>query len=313
MADYQARRPDAAATEEAKAQSAVSTPAGTRKRAVRKRLFGLLAIGVVGAAIFYWLYYALVASHFVSTEDAYVGADVAKVTPLVSGPVKNVRVTETQMVRAGDVLVEIDPEDATLAVTRAAAEYKRAVSAAGLDPRHFAGNRLPVARARDMADSNPAVAAARAALNISQLDLERTIIRAPIDGVVTRRQVQVGQWVGAGTTLMTLVPAGHVYVDANFKETQLRKVRAGQCVTLWSDLYGSGVTYHGKVVGLSGGTGAAFALIPAQNATGNWIKVIQRLPVRVQLRPDELARHPLRVGLSMEARIDLSCMGSSAK
>jgi membrane fusion protein (multidrug efflux system) len=155
-------------------------------------------------------------------------------------------------------------------------------------------------------DANPQVAAARAALNSAKLDLERTAIRAPIDGVVSRRQVQVGQRVQVGSPLMTIVPTGQVYVDANFKEGQLRKVRVGQSATLTSDLYGGGVTYHGKVVGLSGGTGSAFALIPAQNATGNWIKVVQRLPVRVQLDPQELAEHPLRLGLSMKATIDLS-------
>jgi membrane fusion protein (multidrug efflux system) len=105
---------------------------------------------------------------------------------------------------------------------------------------------------------------------------------------------------------MTIVPVGSVYVDANFKEGQLNHVRPGQPVELTSDLYGSDVTYHGRVVGFSGGTGSAFALIPAQNATGNWIKVVQRLPVRVQLDPKELAAHPLRVGLSMEAKIDIS-------
>jgi membrane fusion protein (multidrug efflux system) len=105
---------------------------------------------------------------------------------------------------------------------------------------------------------------------------------------------------------MTIVPVGSVYVDANFKEGQLERVRPGQPVELKSDLYGSGIVYHGRVTGFAGGTGAAFALIPAQNATGNWIKVVQRLPVRIALDPKELAAHPLRVGLSMEATIDVS-------
>jgi membrane fusion protein (multidrug efflux system) len=124
--------------------------------------------------------------------------------------------------------------------------------------------------------------------------------------VITRRNVQVGQRVAPGTALMLIVPVDALYVDANFKEGQLDRVQIGQPVTLTSDLYGSGVEYHGKVVGLSGGTGGAFALIPAQNATGNWIKVVQRLPVRVALDPRELKAHPLRVGLSMDAEIDVS-------
>jgi membrane fusion protein (multidrug efflux system) len=122
----------------------------------------------------------------------------------------------------------------------------------------------------------------------------------------SRRQVQVGQRVQAGASLMVVVPVNAVYVDANFKEGQLRKVKRGQPVTLTSDLYGSDVEYRGTVVGFSGGTGSAFAVVPAQNATGNWIKVVQRLPVRIRLDPRQLTEHPLRVGLSMTADIDVS-------
>jgi membrane fusion protein (multidrug efflux system) len=135
------------------------------------------------------------------------------------------------------------------------------------------------------------------------VDLARTVLRAPIDGVVARRQVQVGQRVAQGAQLMTIVPVAQAYVDANFKEVQLKKVRIGQPVELESDLYGHSVTFHGKVAGLAGGTGSAFAIIPAQNATGNWIKVVQRVPVRVALDPKELQAHPLRLGLSMKAVI----------
>jgi membrane fusion protein (multidrug efflux system) len=392
MADDQAGPPPTAATAERTKPAPTAHAADDgRKKAARKRLFGLLALGLLGAVILYGLYYFLVASHFVSTDDAYVGADVAQVTPLVSGPVKAVHVADTQAVKAGDVLVEIDPADATLAVARADAEYQRAVrtvrgelatedalaaqvGARGADIGRakanveaakadvakakvdydrrqalassgaVSGEELTAAKAaytnaqsalaaaeaalvqasatqkaaesqlaaqqvqtQGTVDANPQVAAARAALNTAKLDLERTTIRAPIDGVVTRRQVQVGQRVQVGTPLMTLVPTSQVYVDANFKESQLRKVQVGQCATLASDIYGGGVKYRGKVVGLSGGTGSAFALIPAQNATGNWIKVVQRLPVRIQLRPEDLAQHPLRVGLSMKAKIDLGC------
>jgi membrane fusion protein (multidrug efflux system) len=155
-------------------------------------------------------------------------------------------------------------------------------------------------------DTNPDVAAAKAALDQARLDLSRTVIRAPIDGVVANRQVQVGQRVAAGNPVMTIVPVGAVYVDANFKEGQLSRVKPGQAAELTSDLYGSKVKFHGRVMGFAGGTGSAFALIPAQNATGNWIKVVQRLPVRIALDPKELASHPLRVGLSMDASVDVS-------
>ena len=155
-------------------------------------------------------------------------------------------------------------------------------------------------------DSNPDVAAAKAALDQAKLDLSRTVIRAPIDGVVSNRQVQIGQRIAAGSSVMTIVPVATVYVDANFKEGQLTRVHPGQPAELTSDLYGNKVVFHGRVMGFAGGTGSAFALIPAQNATGNWIKVVQRLPVRIQLDSSELASHPLRVGLSMEASVDVS-------
>jgi membrane fusion protein (multidrug efflux system) len=391
MADDHAGAPTAAV-------GASAPPAPTtdpRKQQARKRLFGMLGLAVVAAAVLYALFWFLVASHYVSTDDAYVGADVASVTPLVSGAVKAVRVADTQAVKAGDVLVEIDPADAALAVARAEAEYQRAlrtvrgdlatqdalgaqvnardadinrakaqVESARADAAKakldydrrqalaasgaVSGEELTAAKAaytnaqamltaaeasaaqavatqkaaegtlaaqavmtQGSVDSNPMVAAARAALNTAKLDLERTTLRAPVDGVVTRRDVQVGQRVQTGASLMMIVPTGQVYVDANFKESQLRKVGIGQPVTLESDLYGGSVTFHGKVVGLSGGTGSAFALIPAQNATGNWIKVVQRLPVRIQLDPRELAEHPLRVGLSMKAKIDVSHPGQA--
>ena len=153
-------------------------------------------------------------------------------------------------------------------------------------------------------DANPEVAAARARLDQARVDLQRTVIRAPVDGVVAKNVVQVGQRVAMGAPLMSVVPVQQAYVNANFKEVQLNKVHPGQPVTLKSDLYGSKVTFHGRVVGLSGGTGSAFALIPAQNATGNWIKVVQRLPVRIALDPRELVQHPLRIGLTMDATID---------
>ena len=150
---------------------------------------------------------------------------------------------------------------------------------------------------------HPETVAARAAVEKAKLDLSRTMIRAPIDGVVAQRKAQVGQSVQPGQALMTVSPIAQAYVDANFKEGQLADVRVGQPVRLTSDLYGSKVEFHGKVTGMGGGTGSAFAVIPAQNATGNWIKVVQRVPVRIAMEPQELAAHPLRVGLSMTATI----------
>ncbi|EJN03826.1 HlyD family secretion protein [Herbaspirillum sp. YR522] len=153
-------------------------------------------------------------------------------------------------------------------------------------------------------DSNPEVLLARAKRDQARLDLERTVLRAPVDGVVARRQVQVGQRVQTGAALLSLVPLQQMHVDANFKEGQLTRVRIGMPVTMKADLYGSAVEYHGVVTGMSGGTGSAFAVIPAQNATGNWIKVVQRLPVRIAIDAKDLAQRPLSVGLSMVVEID---------
>ena len=153
-------------------------------------------------------------------------------------------------------------------------------------------------------ENNPEVLLALAKRDQAQVDVNRTTVVAPVDGVVAKRSVQIGQRVQAGAPLMAVVPVQQIYVDANFKEGQLGKVRVGQQVELQSDLYGSDVKYKGQVVGFSGGSGSAFAAIPAQNATGNWIKVVQRLPVRIQLDAAQLAQHPLRVGLSMNVTVD---------
>jgi membrane fusion protein (multidrug efflux system) len=153
--------------------------------------------------------------------------------------------------------------------------------------------------------THPQVLDAEAALRNVALALHRTELRAPVSGVIAKRSVQVGQRVAAGSPLMALVPLDDVWVDANFKEVQLRSMRVGQPVTLHADLYGSGVDFHGRLAGLSAGSGSAFALLPAQNASGNWIKIVQRIPVRITLDPQELKQHPLRVGLSMTVSVDI--------
>ena len=360
-------------------------------KGARKRLFTALAATIVVAGGAYYAYDELYASKRVSTDNAYVGANVAQVTPLVGGPIAQVLVEDAQAVRKGDVLVRLDDTDARLALARAEAalaaaerqvrgviatgdglsaqisaraaeqaaaaagvataraeldkaridlERREALSASGsvsaeelttarnalstatanlraaqAAEAQAAANRVSAASNRQAnaaliantsVNDHPDVVAARAARDQAKVDLERTVIRAPVDGIISRRQVQVGQRVQPGAMLMLVVPIQQAFVDANFKEVQLAKVRPGQKVMLESDLYGGAVQYHGTVVGFSGGTGAAFSVVPAQNATGNWIKVVQRLPVRIQLDPKELAQHPLRVGLSMTATIDVS-------
>jgi len=357
----------------------------------RQRLFILLGAAILLAAVGFGLNWLLVGSHHEATDDAYVDADIAQVTPLVSGPIIADPATDTMPVRQGDLLVVIDPTDFKLALAQDEAALGQAqrrvqgyfanrdadnatIAAKGADVERaraqlvgaqsdtdkartdlgrrqalskdgavsgdeltIAENRLreteaAVAAARaalaeaqasqisaagqaKAADvlvagatvaGNPEVAAAQAKVDQARLDLARTVIRAPIDGVVAKNTVEVGQRVESGAQLMTVVPIQAAYVNANFKEGQLRKMRIGQPVVLTSDYYGSGVKFHGRIVGLAGGTGSAFAVIPAQNATGNWIKVVQRLPVRVALDPAELKAHPLRVGLSMNVDVDIA-------
>ncbi|GAA5232096.1 HlyD family efflux transporter periplasmic adaptor subunit [Verticiella sediminum] len=181
----------------------------------------------------------------------------------------------------------------------AAAEAAVANAKAGL-----AGNETLTA-GTDVQD-HPNVRLAAARVRQAYLDLARTEIQAPVSGYVARRSGQLGQRVAAGTALMAVVPLDQVWVDANFKEVQIGSMRIGQPATLHADMYGSKVAYRGKVAGLGAGTGSAFALLPAQNASGNWIKVVQRVPVRIELDPEELREHPLLLGLSMNVEVDIS-------
>jgi membrane fusion protein (multidrug efflux system) len=299
-------------TQHAPPQAEERAPA-QKRRGLLLALTAVVVLGLAGYGIYWYAY----ASHYVSTDNAYVGAETAEVTPLVSAPVARVLVRETQSVNAGDVLIELDASDATLALTQARAELARAQS-------DYSRAQVDLTRRRALAPggavsadelttaqnafsaSSAAVEAAQARLDAAALTLSRMTIRAPIAGVISDKNVQVGQRVEAGAHLMVIAPIADAYVDANFKEGQLRRVAMGQPVELRSDLYGDRVVYHGRVAGLSGGTGSAFSLIPAQNASGNWIKVVQRVPVRITLDPAELRAHPLRVGMSMTATIDVS-------
>jgi membrane fusion protein (multidrug efflux system) len=380
--------PPASTTAPSSAAAPGASPgAGAAKR---KRFFGILAacVLVIGAITALWLW---ITSNQIGTDDAYVDADLVQVTPLFGGPVAAAHVSNTDLVKKGQLLVLLDDADARIALAQARADLgqverkvrgyfatdvalggqvnSREADIAGADARlasakadferarvdlerrqalaasgAVSGDELTQAQnafataqaglrsakaAREQAaaqhaaaigqrsvnkalfegasvEDNPEVVAASAKVEQAELNLSRTRIVAPVDGVIAKNAVQVGQQVQPGELLMSIVPLEAVYVSANYKEAQLRKVRIGQPAVLTSDLYGRSVKYHGKVVGLGGGTGAAFALIPAQNATGNWIKVVQRLPVRIALDPQELAAHPLRVGLSMNVDIDVS-------
>jgi len=336
----------------------------------QKRRRGLLLLAVVvllaGSAWFAWWY--LHARWYVSTEDAYAGATVVQVTSEVAGTVRTIHPRETEWVKAGQPLIELDPADARIAMDAALADLGATVrQVRGSYPQtgrlqaQIAARETDLARARDdyrrrqsiaaggavsteeLAHAREVVAGAEAALRSAREDLnvalaqtggieasrhpqvmraiarvreaalalERTRITAPVNGVVARKGAQLGQRVNAGTPLLAIVEIDDAWVDANFKEVQLRRMRIGQPVELRSDLYGDDVVYHGRIKGFSPGTGAAFALLPAQNASGNWIKIVQRVPVRIALDPQELAEHPLRVGLSMHAEVDLHDQGGT--
>jgi membrane fusion protein (multidrug efflux system) len=380
--------PPAATSAPAEAPAAPPTrPANGR----RTLLFGVLTVVVLVLGLGYFIYWFAIGRTHVSTDDAYVNADSADITPQVAGQVIKVLAQDTQPVKKDQVLVQIDPADAKVALDQAQAELDQAtrkvngyfaneqalsgqvaVRAADITKadaqimsaqsdldraRTELGRRQRLAQsgavsgdeltqaenqergaeaaltqaraAKTQAEANrgaaigtqavntalisgapvaenPEVTAARAKVAKAQLDFDRTTLRAPFDGVVAKKNVALGEQVQVGAPLMQVVPINRAYVDANFKEVQLRHVRLGQPVILTADLYGGHVKFHGRVAGVAGGTGAAFALIPAQNATGNWIKIVQRLPVRVSLDPKELQAHPLRVGLSMKAVIDVS-------
>jgi len=184
----------------------------------------------------------------------------------------------------------------------AQAQVETAAAALRVAERELAASEALVSRTT--VATHPDVKQAAAKLAEAYLAAQRASIVAPVSGYVAKRSVQLGQQVAPGAALLAIVPLTQVWVDANFKETQLQHVRIGQPVTLTSDLYGGAITYQGTVIGLGSGTGSAFALLPPQNATGNWIKIVQRLPVRIRLEPRELAAHPLRLGLSMQVSID---------
>ena len=357
----------------------------------RKKALTTLAAVVVLGALGWGAYEWLVASHYESTDNAYVQGNVIQITPQIGGTVMAILADDTDFVKAGQPLVKLDPADARVAleqaeanlaqavrqvrtlyanngtlgaqvalreadasrsqsdITRAQSEVARAEddlarrqslsgngAVSGEELNHAkttlanARSALAAAQAGSVAaqasiraareqltsnqamtdgtsvENHPSVLAAAAKVREAYLATQRVALPAPVDGYVAKRTAQLGQRVAAGMPMMSIIPLDQVWVDANFKEVQLRNIRLGQPVKLTADVYGKKVEYTGKVAGLGVGTGAAFALLPAQNATGNWIKVVQRVPVRVALDASQLKDNPLRVGLSMDAVVDIS-------
>ncbi|MBB1076656.1 efflux RND transporter periplasmic adaptor subunit [Rhodoferax sp. 4810] len=343
----------------------------------RKQGLTILAAVVVVAGLGWAAYELLVASHYEDTDNAYVQGDVIQITPQISGTVQSILANDTDFVKAGQTLVQLDPADSKVALDQAQAALAQAVRQArtlyannstlqaqiALREADIAKARIDVARTGDdlkrrqslsgngavsqeelkhaqqqfesaqstlaaaqagvlaakeqlasnqtltegaSVEQQPSVLLAGARLREAFLATQRASLLAPVDGYVAKRTVQLGQRVAAGTPLMSVIALNNVWVEANFKEVQLGNIRIGQPVKLVADQYGKKVSYSGTVSGLGAGTGAAFSLLPAQNATGNWIKVVQRVPVRIALDAKQLAEHPLRVGLSMTAEVDVS-------
>jgi len=353
---------------------ATNAPAGNPKR--RTALTAIaVAVLVIGGG--YGIYYWMTGRHSESTDNAYVQANVVQITAQAGGTVTAIQADDTNYVKAGQLLVKLDPADARVALdqaeaalaqtvretrilfannstlqaqidaraadaTRAKADLDKAQDdvtrrqplvqsgAVGKEEFSHATDQLASAKsaytaaksaldaAREQLSSNqsqtegtsvadhPNVQRAAAKVREAWLEVQRADVLAPVSGQVARRSVQVGQRVQAGVPLMSVVPLDSAWVDANFKEGQLERLRIGQPATLEADVYGKHVVYHGKVEGLGAGTGAAFSLLPAQNATGNWIKVVQRVPVRISLDPKEIAQNPLQVGLSMNVTVNVA-------
>ncbi|WP_454903520.1 HlyD family secretion protein [Variovorax gossypii] len=369
MSDNNTPTPAAAA-----APAAPEAPASNGKR--RRALTALAAVVIVAGGG-WGLYEWLVASHYEDTDNAYVSGNVIQITPQIGGTVMAINADDTDFVKAGQPLVQLDPADAKVALEQAEAalaqavrqvrtlyanngslaaqvtlrqsdivkaqsdiakaqddlQRRRALSGNGAVSKEelnhaetqldtaksqLAAAQAGVVAAKEALVSNqsltegtsvaqhPSVLAAAAKVREAYLATQRVAMPAPVDGYVAKRTVQLGQRVAAGTPMMSIVPLNQLWVDANFKEVQLRNIRIDQPVKLTADVYGKKVEYTGKVAGLGVGTGSAFALLPAQNATGNWIKVVQRVPVRIALDPEQLKANPLRIGLSMDAEIDIS-------
>lgn len=360
-----------------------------KNQSKRKKVLSIFFVLIILVGAVFGLYWYFYASHYISTDNAYTDVEIAQVTPSVGGTISDVLVTNTQVVKKGDILVKIDQTDTSLAVeeakanlslairrvkgymannnglnaliearkademkmnaklSSAKADFKKAqidlkrredlISSGAISADELTKAKNAYENAKSNLDStlaevkqsksnivsaigsrnqnatridnvsvenNPEVLLAKARLDQAIVNLNRTIIKAPISGIIAKRQVELGQRVQAGTPLLSIVPTHNIYVNANFKEGKLGRVKVGQDVIVHADIYGDDVTYHGEVEGFSGGTGAAFSLIPAQNATGNWIKVVQRVPVRIKLLPEELEAHPLKVGLSMDVEIN---------
>jgi membrane fusion protein (multidrug efflux system) len=306
---------------------------GARVRAMARRV-GARGMLIAGGAVAFLLAatwagnWYFVSRHMVTTENAYVRADISLISARIEGYVRAVPAAENQPVSAGDILVEIDPTDYEARVAAARAALSQAEGARAAEQADSAWAAAEVRRYRPLAErgllsparmqqieiqarqaggglaaANAAVEAAQAELEQAELNLSRTLVRAPVAGVVGDRQVQVGQLVRTGTPLMSVVPLQSVYVVANFKETQIENFRPGQAVVVRPDI-AHGLRLRGQVESLAPASGSEFSIIPTDTATGNFTKIVQRVPVRIRLDPGQEGLDLLRPGLSARVTVD---------
>ena len=349
-------------TESQDSPKSTATPAPAAPAAPNRRpllvLGGMALLAVVGWTAYYL---AFMRGH-VTTDDAYVNGNLVRLTPQVSGTVIAIDSDETQFVRRGQPLVQLDPHDTQVALAQAKASLAQTVrdvqqlfAEAARDEAVVETQQVQLAQANEdverdrpliavhgvsqetlqheqnavqgaraavrqaqaslasaraaiagtTPETHPRVLQAEAALRNAWLAAARVRVVAPVSGYVVRRSVQLGQQVTPATEMLAIVPVDSMWIDANFKENELSGLRIGQPVSVSADMYGSRVHYHGRVLGLAAGTGSALAVLPAQNASGNWIKIVQRLPVRIGLEPQELEAHPLFLGLSTDVSVDV--------
>ncbi|MFL6604270.1 MAG: efflux RND transporter periplasmic adaptor subunit [Steroidobacteraceae bacterium] len=352
--DGRAGQPDRAAD-----QGREQPPAQHRPSRKFLWIFGA-ALAVISVGVL--LYHLFFGQYHVKTKDAYVGGNLIRLQPLVSGTVTFIAADQTQLVQQGQTLVQLNPKDMEVSLSQAKANLAQTVrdvvqlfaeerrqqallsaqaaqlalankelardrgligthgisqeqldrteesarnAQAGIGQARAALEAVRAQIAGTQPENHPRVLLAESNLRSAWLAKNRTVVRAPLSGYMVRREVQLGQQVTPATEMVAIAPLDTVWIDANFKETQLENIRINQPVSIKADIYGSHFRYHGRVLGLTAGTGAALAVLPAENATGNWIKIVQRLPVRIGLDPRELRDHPLYLGLSTTVDVDV--------
>ncbi|HEV7445439.1 MAG TPA: efflux RND transporter periplasmic adaptor subunit [Steroidobacteraceae bacterium] len=333
---------------------------GQHKRS--RRFLWIFAAACVVIGIGVLLYHLLYGQYHVKTKDAYVGGNLIRLQPQVSGTVTFIAADQTQPVQLAQTLVQLDPKDMDVSLSQAKANLAQTVrdvvqlfaeerrqealmfaqeaqlalankelardrgliashgisqeqldrteesarnAQAGIRQARAALESVRAQIAGTQPETHPRVLLAESNLRSAWLAKNRTAVRAPLSGYMVRRQVQLGQQVSPATEMVAIAPLDTVWIDANFKETQLENIRINQPVAIKADIYGSHFKYHGRVLGLTAGTGAALAVLPPENATGNWIKIVQRVPVRIGLDRNELRDHPLYLGLSTTVDVDV--------